>query len=129
MLHEQWRVRYDKRHRALEAIRQRNLPISEVIRAVCNVYQMIYGQTPYDINCGNCEEFAHDVIGILNGGKPCEETEELSAWWNDELDPQDEPCHKFIRYRGRYYDSQSPEGVDDWRDLPCFQGSKQPFRD
>ena len=29
--------------------------------------------------------------------------------------------HCFVEYQGRFYDSEAPEGVDDYRDLPFFK--------
>lgn len=31
------------------------------------------------------------------------------------------PEHVWLVHEGRHYDSETPEGVDDWRDLPFFQ--------
>ena len=36
-------------------------------------------------------------------------------------DPSEIYGHDFLLYKGRYYDAESPEGVDDWRQLGPFQ--------
>lgn len=118
-------IGYDqRRHDAeIEKIRKRGLTdISKVIRAVVKVYEKLYDQDAATINCGNCEELAHDVISLMGG-----ESGSLVAVWNDELDETvndgdcQKPSHCFIRYRGKYYDSETPEGVSEWEDLPIFQ--------
>lgn len=118
-------IGYDQhRHDAeIEKIRKRGLTdISEIIRAVVKVYEKLYDQDAATINCGNCEEFARDVICLMGG-----ESGSLVDVWNDELDEtvndssNPKPTHCFIRYRGKYYDSETPEGVRDWQKLPIFQ--------
>jgi len=63
---------------------------------------------------------------VTGGDGITNESEELYACWHDEQPDCNEDeafdwSHKFICYKGRYYDSQSPEGVDNWRELSCFQ--------
>ena len=126
-------IGYDaNKHDALiEKVKGRNLTdIAEVIRAVAGVYQTLYDQDAYEINCGCCEDFAADVIAVLTGDG--RETDELFAAWHDNMldcteGEADWWSHKFVVYKGRYYDSQAPEGVDEWRQLPAFQNN--PFLD
>jgi hypothetical protein len=97
--------------------------ISDLIEAVVQVYQTLYGQDDYEINCGNCEDFAHDVIDLMGGeviDREGDGSNALVAVWNDEMDPEHDGSHCFIRYRNRFYDSQIPEGTDDWRNLPAL---------
>ncbi len=108
----------------IQAVKDRRLPISDTIEAVAEVYETLYNQDPYEINCGNCEEFAADVIDALG----MVEGDTITALWHDEMPDctaQENVwwSHKFIRFQGRYYDSECPEGVDEWRELPCFQNN------
>ena len=78
----------------------------------------------YYINCGLCEEFAETI---------CEQIEGAEAWWGDGFDTEFwgidveywvedyAAYHKFIVYKGRYYDSEAPDGVDHPKDLPSYQ--------
>jgi len=111
-------IGYDaERHNArIDALRHFT-DITKIIEAVVEIYQDCYNQTPYEINCGNCEEFASDVVDILKNGScavwhdnmtDCTELE--SFWWS----------HKFIIHGERFYDSECSEGVDAWRELPVF---------
>jgi len=103
---------------ALDAVRQRGLTkIDQIIRAVVEVYKRLYDQDAYNINCGSCEMFAEDVIYVITGGN--EETEELYAVWRKRRHPA-RSSHCFIVFRGRFYDSQCPKGVDHWKKLPAF---------
>ncbi len=76
--------------------------------------------TPYDINCGYCEEWGERVADLYR---------EVTG--NDDIDvidpgnlsgnPDDSLLgHVFIRFRSRYYDAECPIGVEDWRKLPLF---------
>jgi|TARA_Y100000034_G_scaffold113405_1_gene148393 hypothetical protein len=82
----------------------------------------------YYINNGNCEQFAEII---------CEQIEGAEAWWGDMIGEEDDDfwgledienwvedhayAHCFIVYKGRYYDSEAPEGVDHPKDLPLYQ--------
>lgn len=103
------------------------LAITDAIHAITRYYQTEYDLTPYDTNCGSCEEFAQDVIEHLG----LEEGDEIAACWHDEMpDCTAEEAwywsHKFILYQGKYYDSECPEGVTEWRELPCFRNHPVP---
>jgi len=67
------------------------------------------GFSPYSINCGYCDIFAEQVVEELREG----EIEETAFHANN-------PQHVWVYYQGKYYDSEVPFGVDDWRELPIF---------
>lgn len=83
-----------------------------------------YDESPYQINCGLCEEFATDVLKRL--GHPYkDETDERCMLWHDNMpDCTEEEAahwsHCFIKWDGKFYDSECPEGVTEWRKLPIF---------
>lgn len=60
----------------------------------------------YDINCGQCEEWANRV-------------QEL-AGEHDVTVHDSDACHIFVEYGGRFYDAECPQGVDRWKQLPIF---------
>jgi hypothetical protein len=96
--------------------------IEQAIRELVKLYHSLYEVDAYNINCGMCEDFSADVIAILADGK---ESEELCAVWHDNMTDctqaeENHWAHNFVIYEGRFYDSQSPEGVDDWRNIPAF---------
>ena len=73
------------------------------------------GERPMEINNGNCDSFTLRVIELMGG------------YSNDLTDGATDIDshllgHYWIEYRGRYYDSECPQGVDNWRDLPLFIG-------
>ena len=92
--------------------------ITEVIHHFLRIYAA-KGYDAYSINNGRCEDFAVDVINTLGG-----ESDELYVAghenMSDRTDNEDLPGHCFICYMGRFYDSQAPCGVDQWRQLPIF---------
>lgn len=79
-----------------------------------------FGQHPYDINNGNCSEFAQEV-----------ETKfpEADGLWDDfepDLFPNESEVvgHCFIRYKGKYYDAEEPYGVKLPNLLPIYLRKK-----
>lgn len=64
----------------------------------------MWGIHPFDINNGDCEEFALQLIDCLQDGA-------------DEFDCED-VAHMCVLYRGRYYDAEEPYGVQHWTQLP-----------
>lgn len=65
--------------------------------------------SPVQINKGNCDLFA-DALLPLTGGE----------LWETDLDGG-LPTHQFIKWKDRYYDAQTPLGVQHWKHLPIFQ--------
>jgi hypothetical protein len=73
----------------------------------------------YDINCGYCEEWAaitRQKYFELTGQSVIEILSDIDLIG----DFGEVPGHAFIRFEGKYYDAECPEGVDDWRKLPLF---------
>jgi hypothetical protein len=98
----------EKHDAKIAAVRRRNLPnIGKIIEAVADAYASLYD---CEINNGLCEDFAADVCSLVPGAE---------AWWDDELGkrPPETGSHKIIVFQGRYYDSECPEGTDDWKTL------------
>lgn len=59
------------------------------------------------INNGCCVEFTERLLKHING----------EYMWHEEFDIP----HAFVFYNGRYYDSESPYGVSDWKNLPIWK--------
>lgn len=72
-----------------------------------------WGESARSINDGDCERFAQEVEKLIPDAKPVWDWFDLSKGYNG--------LHCFIRYKDRFYDSESPEGVEDWADLPFFK--------
>ena len=73
-----------------------------------------YDDTPYSINNGYCQEFAEDLVKLVRGA---EHFEVGGSWVEENID---EPAHSFVKFEGRYYDAEAPQGVRDWHNLPVF---------
>ena len=79
------------------------------------------GIHPFMINCGGCEDFALEVQ---------EEFPAVEVMWGDEI-PKEFPkkltksdniaYHCFMKFNGRYYDAEEPEGVKKPYQLPLYQ--------
>ena len=82
----------------IDLIKQEKLTsITDIINNLVSLYKYLYNVTPYQINCGMCEDFDYDKD---IGG-----------------------THYFVCYKGKYYDSECPEGVEDWKQLPAFMNN------
>ena len=64
---------------------------------------------PKEINKGECFIWAY-LAHLLHVG--------VEIWYVD--------CHAFVRYKGKFYDSENLKGVRDWRDLPATEGCRLP---
>lgn len=70
----------------------------------------------YDVNSGQCEEFAH-YLHELFPESFLRYTEDYISW-----DSEDHPGgHCWLYLDGKHYDSESLQGVDDWKDLPIIK--------
>lgn len=72
--------------------------------------------SPYEINCGNCQEFASELEDEFPDGQ---------AVWGDEIPslfPQafDPSGHCFFEHDGRFFDAESPSGVTNPVELPFY---------
>lgn len=83
----------------------------EVIRSLHKNYKC----TPYEINNGQCDAFANDIIQHMGG----------SVWTSglssETGDFNNLPTHDFVEHKGKFYDAETPDGVDEWHQLPIFQ--------
>jgi hypothetical protein len=66
------------------------------------------------INNGWCAEFAEDVLKEL-GGSP----DGVTIHEDSELGNYDY-SHTFLKFEGKFYDAEAPDGVEDWTRLPLF---------
>ena len=75
------------------------------------------GKHPWDINCGECDEFSDKLLEALGP--------EAESFWVTNLPdyPYDRDDHDISHvvtlWKGLYFDSEEPYGVSDWRYLPC----------
>jgi hypothetical protein len=90
--------------------------IAEAIHALVKVYHDLYEIDAYEINCGMCEDFANDVVDLIPGA--------IAEWGDGFTNEQDDSDHYayhcIVLYRGRFYDSQHPDGVDNFRNISAF---------
>ena len=63
------------------------------------------------INHGECFIWAYAAFMMFEG---------IELWYNG--------CHAFVRYRGRFYDSEVLRGSRDWADLPATEGGGVPIQ-
>lgn len=74
------------------------------------------GFTAETINEGSCDDFAAEIASTVPGA--------VAVWdFEQSGDTKTEfhYMHCFVRYQGRFYDSEMPSGVDHWMNLPTFQ--------
>lgn len=71
------------------------------------------GITPYEVNNGNCDAWAEEVLGLLG------ETGHKVQIWATPMFYAD-TTHIFLRIDGKFYDAECSAGVDDHNELPIF---------
>lgn len=71
----------------------------------------LFDMSPYQINNGSCFNWAFLAKKLL-GRK--------ATLWN--LGSH----HAFVKYNGRFYDAECPEGVKNYLSLPCNRGHYDP---
>lgn len=76
-------------------------------KLVTTTFPMSYQKVPSRINEGNCMRWAYTAYFMFP---------KVQLW--------DNVGHAFIKYQGKFYDSEALEGVDDVRDLPTNRGRK-----
>lgn len=69
------------------------------------------GYSAEEINNGNCDDFAFSLFEIVGG----------EIWGTNWEYPEYVPMHMFLKHNGRYYDAETPDGVNDPEELPIFQ--------
>ena len=69
-----------------------------------------YNKTPVEINAGECEDFAMDVIKQMGGYS--EDITDMAMPIESEYFG-----HVWIKYKGKHYDALHPGGVKNWKDL------------
>ena len=85
-------------------------PISEVIRALVACFRKYAGATPQQINEGSCFHFARLLKRLIP---------ECKVIWCDDWD------HGYVRFRGRLYDSETPNGVKKYTQLPAIRRQRE----
>lgn len=73
-------------------------------RFVTNTFFPEFKDWTQEINQGLCFEWAYLAHRLYA---------DTELW--------DVHCHAFIRYKGKFYDSERPDGVYDWHELPATQ--------
>lgn len=59
---------------------------------------------PNEINYGQCFQWAYLARQLYSG---------IELW--------DLKYHAFVKYKGKFYDSETPNGIKDWRKLPIIK--------
>lgn len=80
--------------------------VAQVIHRLVAEFEL----SPDVINNGFCADFACAVQERIRSARIV----------SDEDLGRDEYTHTFVQLGGRFYDAESPSGVDDWRNLPIF---------
>lgn len=74
-----------------------------------------FDKHPWDINNGECDDFAWDLVEALGEGAESSWVEDLP---DHDYDTDGDIRHVVVMYRGWYFDAEEPYGVKDWRHIP-----------
>lgn len=69
-----------------------------------------FGLSPYKINDGSCEEFAHEIQ---------EQIPEAEIW--ETIFEANAPQHLFLKIGDKFYDAETVDGVKNYQNLPIFK--------
>jgi hypothetical protein len=73
-----------------------------------------YRKHPWDINCGQCEDFAEDLLELVGEGEVIDVTDLDEDW-----QPEDDGIYHFVFvFKDMFFDAEEPYGARDWRHLP-----------
>lgn len=73
---------------------------------ITDTYFPEYKDYPADINYGQCFEWAYLAFKTFS---------KIELW--------DLQYHAFVKYKGKFYDSETLNGVKDWRELPIVRAN------
>lgn len=74
-----------------------------------------FDKHPWDINCGECEDFSDALMALLGPGAESFWVKDLPGCTEEE---GEDIAHAVTVYKGWYFDSEEPYGVQNWRHLP-----------
>ena len=89
-------------------------------------YAAVYKLRPAEINSGRCMDFARDIAKQGFGDDIWGSTIPID-YWSDEVQQIGDDAeyfmdiHCLIYYKGKFYDSETPQGCDCPDQLPCYQ--------
>lgn len=122
---------------------KRKLNPSSVIKRLVKSYIADGAESAYDINNGQCVEFADDACGILDPNNEDDNIHPLSGFdfdpednarWDEkallkfntpvppgiDLETFDYGSHDWLYCHGKHYDAECPQGVTSVFDIPLF---------
>ena len=96
------------------------IEVTENINEIIMSLAINWYKHPYEINNGDCEDFAYAVKKVIP---------EVEVYWGNEIvdnfdfftKDHDTEYHAFMYYKGKYYDAEEPYGVDNPAHLPYFE--------
>lgn len=74
--------------------------------------------TAYEINNGDCHRWSV-LANKLYGGNLV--TVDVYISWDEDMSFTRDCSHSFLKLNNKYYDSESPDGVDNWKNLRFFE--------
>lgn len=87
-----------------------------------------FGQTPQQINRGDCDRFAWRIHELIPNSKVYETPLEHDVIIGEKGEEIVVPTHFFVKIDNRYYDAETIEGVKDYCELPPFKRSGIPSK-
>jgi hypothetical protein len=105
---ENQRIRFPKK----KANKKYRPPFEDLLRMITDGYiQDDWAFEPCDINTGMCENFVYNVRKVYP------EAKEVGI----RMEKPNGPFHTVLRYNGKFYDSETPDGVNNLRDIQFVQ--------
>lgn len=121
----QLRERASRIQDGLDLLKSQGLDLPDVIDQLCILFRAVYRVSAVDINNGQCEEFAACIQEVMGSGRTVWGDELYGELSTDQYMIEDDTANfawhcVYESEHKRYYDSEHPWGVDDFREMPIW---------
>jgi hypothetical protein len=97
----------------------RNESIGDIIESTKELFKSKgWGRTPQEINEIGCSWFAMTIASDIGAEATLQESSDVDG---DAI----LPSHMWVIYKNKCYDAETPEGVEDYLELPIFKRLKK----
>ena len=95
--------------------------IPSLVRTTIKTWHSRDGLKAAEINGGFCEDFAEEVVRLLVEQGELRALVIHDGWFTQEGQDEEFWRHAWVYLDGFHYDSESPQGVEDWIQLKFFR--------
>lgn len=94
--------------------------ISQAVEQAAEEAMRAFWVSREELNNGWCFAVANRVCQLVKGAK-IRQSREANVRLREKVCMSNPVGHYWVEYRGRHYDSDAPQGVEGWWELPIFR--------